>query len=58
MEMSVLIKKYCENVRLVVLKVPINFDFEKFQGNMKDKEVQIFPYTYKNNTKFHFVSIS
>lgn len=57
-ELSVLIKQYCKNSRLVVLKVPVNFDFERFQANMKDKELQLFPYNYKNNTKFHFISIS
>ena len=56
-ELSDILKEYCKNIKLIILKVPINFDFETFEAVMNDKKMQVFPYNYKNNTKFYFVSV-
>ena len=56
-EMSVVLNRCCNNCRVIILKVPLNFDFELFEKNMNNKKIQRFPYMYKHNIKFYFLSV-
>lgn len=57
-ELSVILRQCCDNSRVIILKVPVNFDLEVFQQNMNNKTIQRFPYNYKNSVKFYFLSVS
>ena len=55
-ELSDIIKNYCNCVKFIILKVPKNFELELFQKKLKNFNISVFPYFYKNTVKFQYLA--